>query len=392
MRSPPARSPAARARVIGFFDAAELAEHGLEELLLAQHPAEVAGGVGHLLAVDHLDVVAGAHERRAPAAPSSSTGPASLHVEAGVAVERRVREVDRDAAQRVDELGEADEVDLEVVVDRDAERLLHGEDQPARAAVVGGVDLLRAVGLGDRHVEVARDRHHHRLAVHEPEQQHRVGSLAAAVGEAGRVEPGVDEVLDVARVGADDQVVGAARRPCSARRPAGSSRSCRRPTWRRGSRPAAASEDEQREQRRAVILQDPAQPRRRAAVFGGAGAGRGGGGSARRRGGPGAACGRGAGAVRANTDAPGAAARRRPARVGARRRGSRPRSSSGAGMWTLRSSRRGGSVRRHGTARALLRWRSASIDVRRRAADGSEPERPGSGASGSSCREAEFMQ
>ena len=42
--------------------AAELAEHGLEELLLAQHPAEVAGGIGHLLAPDDLHVVAGADE------------------------------------------------------------------------------------------------------------------------------------------------------------------------------------------------------------------------------------------------------------------------------------------------------------------------------------------
>ncbi len=75
MRSPPAALPAARARVIGFFTLAELAEHGLEELLLAQHPAEVAGGVGHLLAVDDLDVVARADEGRAPAAPSSSTAP-----------------------------------------------------------------------------------------------------------------------------------------------------------------------------------------------------------------------------------------------------------------------------------------------------------------------------
>ena len=148
--------------------------------------------------------------RRAPGARRAGSAPASRHVEARVRVVGRVREVDRDATQRVDEPGEADEVDLEVVVDRDAERLLDREHEPAWAAVVGGVDLAGAVGLGDRDVEVAGDRHHLRLAVHEPQQQHRVRALPAAVleGRPGS-RPASARSADVAGVGPDDQVVRA---------------------------------------------------------------------------------------------------------------------------------------------------------------------------------------
>ena len=89
------------------------------------------------------------------------------------------------------------------------QRLLDREDETAWSAVVGGVDLARPVRLGDGDVEVAGDRHHLRLAVHEPQQEHRVRTLPATVLEPGRVETGIDEVLAVARVRSDDEVVRA---------------------------------------------------------------------------------------------------------------------------------------------------------------------------------------
>src|SRR3546814_3251683 len=64
-------------------------------------------------------------------------------------------------------------------------------------------------GAGDRHVEVAGDRHHLRPVVAEVQEQHGVGALAATVLEGLGVEPGVDQVLHVAGVGAHEQVVGA---------------------------------------------------------------------------------------------------------------------------------------------------------------------------------------
>ena len=63
-----------------------------------------------------------------------------------------------DAAERVDQLREVLEVDLDEVVDLDAEVLLDGADRERRAAErVGRVDLVRAVA-GDVDDGVARDR------------------------------------------------------------------------------------------------------------------------------------------------------------------------------------------------------------------------------------------
>ncbi len=140
---------------------------------MTDHPAEVAARVRALLAVDDLDVLARAHEGEGLRA-IEVVGPGLLDVEPGAGVEGRVREVDVDPSEGVDQLGEADEVDLHVLVDRHAEGLLDGEDEPAWPPVVGGVDLARPVGLGDRQIEVARDRHHLRLAVHEAQEQHCV--------------------------------------------------------------------------------------------------------------------------------------------------------------------------------------------------------------------------
>jgi hypothetical protein len=125
----------------------------------------------------------------------------------------RVGELDGDAAQAVDQAGEADEIDLHVAVDGDVEAVCDRVDEPGGATpqvcVVGRVDLGAAVGARDGQVQVTGDRQHLRLAALEVQQHHRVGPLPA--GGLGAVEAGVALALDVGtRVGAHDQVVGAA--------------------------------------------------------------------------------------------------------------------------------------------------------------------------------------
>ena len=78
--------------------------------------------------------------------------------QAGLQVARLRREEDVHRADRVHDVGERVEADLEVVVDRDVEVLLDRLDQRRRAVVVGRVDPLGAVP-GDRDPQVARDRH-----------------------------------------------------------------------------------------------------------------------------------------------------------------------------------------------------------------------------------------
>ena len=69
--------------------------------------------------------------------------------------------------------------------------------------------MAAALGACDRQVQVAGDRQHLRLAALEVQQHHRVGPLAG--GGVGAVEAGIALALDVrARIGAHDQVVGAA--------------------------------------------------------------------------------------------------------------------------------------------------------------------------------------
>ena len=70
-------------------------------------------------------------QRRAPAGPAA---PRLGHGEAGPRVGRRVLEVDGHPAEGVDQAGEADEVDLHVAVDGDAEGVGDRVDQPGRPA------------------------------------------------------------------------------------------------------------------------------------------------------------------------------------------------------------------------------------------------------------------
>ena len=131
------------------------------------------------------------------------------HVEARVRVTNRSVEPERHPADRVDQLLEPDEVDLDVVVDRDVEVVLDRVDQRLHAMGVGGVDALRLARAGDREVEVAREGEDVgllRLGI-DPEHHDRVGAVAPGVAEeaAGIRVRGIDAF---AAVGAHQQEVG----------------------------------------------------------------------------------------------------------------------------------------------------------------------------------------
>ena len=79
---------------------------------------------------------------------------------AGVGVVVAAVDVDVDAADRVDGADEAEEVDVDDVVDRQPGQLLdHLQGQLRPAVGVGGVELF-GPEAGDFDLEVARDRHH----------------------------------------------------------------------------------------------------------------------------------------------------------------------------------------------------------------------------------------
>ncbi len=113
-------------------------------------------------------------------APLAAAGPAG---DVGADL---VGDVDGDAADRVDQVFEAGEVDDRDVVDRDAEEPFDGLDlQRGAAEGEGGVDLRRFVA-GDLGVAVAGDREFAEAAAAGPDQQQRVGPelafRAAVVG------------------------------------------------------------------------------------------------------------------------------------------------------------------------------------------------------------------
>ena len=106
-------------------------------------------------------------------------------------------------------LCEPGEVDLDVVVDGDAERLRDRRGQALRALVVGRVDLRRWFGAGDRHPQVAGQAEQRGAAVALPAQHHdRVAAPADGVlGVADGAGVGIVGVDALAGVGADEQVV-----------------------------------------------------------------------------------------------------------------------------------------------------------------------------------------
>ncbi len=179
-----------------------------EESLLPLHPAQVGGAVE----------VAGAYVLQGPAAVEGAG--AGRQVEPGVGVPERPHGAHLDAADRVDGLHEAGEVDLHVVIDVDAGEALDGAyGQRGAALGVGGVELLR-VGrahpaglvraLGDLGVGVPRQSDDGgALAVGgEVHEHHRVGAVAGGAAQA--VAPALVLADLVPAVGADEQDVHAA--------------------------------------------------------------------------------------------------------------------------------------------------------------------------------------
>src|SRR5262245_4049855 len=104
---------------------------------------------------------------------------AGLDVETRLLVLHRLVRADLDATDRVDDVDEAAESDLDVVVDPDAGRLLERLDQQLGSAIrEGRVDLGLAVA-GDVDDGVPRDRQQQRLTVAHVQQHDRVGALTA---------------------------------------------------------------------------------------------------------------------------------------------------------------------------------------------------------------------
>ncbi len=192
----------------------EALRHGLgdrsaHEHLLPRDAPEVGGGIGLPLAIlVQVLEVAGANELpRLLAVEHLALG--CRHVQTGVAVANGSVEPHRHAADGIDELLEALEVDLDVVVDRDVEVVLDGVDQRLHAVRMGGVDALRLAGAGDRDVQVAREGEHVGLLLLRVDPQHhdRVGALASGVAqEVPGV--GVGRVDALAAVRAHQQEVG----------------------------------------------------------------------------------------------------------------------------------------------------------------------------------------
>ena len=192
--------------------------------------------------------MARAHEReRRRAVEIRATGPGDREVRKRVAC--RCGEVHRDGAERVDDLAERVEVDLDVVVDGHVEVVRQRVDHALWSVVEGCVDL-RLAPTRDVDPEVAGERHEEgatRIGVR-VENHDGVGALTARVGRVTE-RLLVARVLDeVASVGTDDQVVRAAstgwvgegqvdalgRREACPRRAGSRAPSRRRPTSPRG--------------------------------------------------------------------------------------------------------------------------------------------------------------
>ena len=210
--------------------------HRRQEPLLALDPAEV----GPRVEAARPDV---GQPRLAV-----DVGRALRQPQAGLAVAQPRRRADVDAADGVDEPDEAEEVDLEVVVDADPGAALdRGHGQRRAAEGVGGVELvapLRDVGavLGlvrrDGDVGVAREADHPHRAVlrRDVHQQHGVRAPAGGGGQRADVQPPhLPAGHALAGVGADEEErrraarvrARAGRRARRRRRPARSTRSTR---------------------------------------------------------------------------------------------------------------------------------------------------------------------
>ena len=165
-------------------DGAEHARlHGADDLLLAARTREVV-----LLRVAQVVARAGEGERllavdvRRPAAQAQRE---AAVVEAAVDARHDAAARVVDAAHRVDECREVVEVDLEDVVDRDAEVLLDRLHRERGAADrVGRVDLVAPVA-GDVDDGVARDRELGAVAAAGAHEQDRVAAARARGARSG---------------------------------------------------------------------------------------------------------------------------------------------------------------------------------------------------------------
>ena len=194
--------------------AGQVEGHGLfdgldDELLLAGDAAEVTGGIGVPTPVLHV---------LQRTTPGQGQGLLAVQVhaalavddEAGVLVPHGGVEPHGDTADGLDQALEPAEVDLDVVVDGNAQRLLDGVDQGLTAVGVGRVDAVLRARAGDGQPEVTGDRQElDPLGVGlDPGHEDGVGALPARLGaveEGAGVGGIVVEVL--AGVGADEQEV-----------------------------------------------------------------------------------------------------------------------------------------------------------------------------------------
>ena len=171
---------------------------------LAAHRAVRHRGEEALLALDPAEVGAGVEAARADvrqAGLAVDVARALRQPETGLAVPQPNRRADVHTAHGVDEPHEAQEVDLEVVVDVDAGRPLDRRDGQRRAAErVGRVELVAALAdggpvgagvRGDRHVGVARqaDDPHGAVRRGHLHQQHGVRAPSGGGGGGADVQP-----------------------------------------------------------------------------------------------------------------------------------------------------------------------------------------------------------
>ena len=187
-----------------------LAQHALDEVLLAADAPAVAGAVLLPAAVLLVLVVAGADVGQGGVAGHGEASGLG-DVEPRVPISGRVLEGDLHAPDGVDQVLERAEVDLDVVVDGELEVLLDGLHQEAGVVLVEGrVDARLAVRRPDAHPQVSGEGEDGglRLVGVDPQDHDRVRPVTdvVALGEegAGVGRTGIDAV---AAVRADDEEV-----------------------------------------------------------------------------------------------------------------------------------------------------------------------------------------
>ena len=137
-----------------------LVQRGPDEDLLAGDATEVAGRV--VLPTSSPSLNCRWRERANASAwsPLSVTQPGCVMSSPVLPSRIAVSKYIGTPPMRVDEVLEAAEVDLDVVVDRDAEVLADRVDEHLPAPAVGRVDAVVLAGVGDRHPQVAWERQH----------------------------------------------------------------------------------------------------------------------------------------------------------------------------------------------------------------------------------------